>query len=61
MKNQKSLGKEGIHKEKPLSLLIKKQKGYSDRPLVAHACNSSDSGGRDQEDCNSKPGLANSS
>jgi hypothetical protein len=28
---------------------------------VAHACNPSYSGGRDQEDCGSKPALANSS
>jgi hypothetical protein len=29
--------------------------------LVAHACNPSYSGGRDQEDCGSKPVQANSS
>jgi hypothetical protein len=29
--------------------------------LVAHACNPSYSGGRDQEDCGSKPPWANSS
>jgi hypothetical protein len=28
--------------------------------LVAHACNPSYSGGRDQEDCSSKPAWANS-
>jgi hypothetical protein len=31
------------------------------RALVAHACNPSYSGGRDQEDHGSKPALANSS
>jgi hypothetical protein len=29
--------------------------------LVAHACTPSYSGGRDQEDCGSKPALANGS
>jgi hypothetical protein len=29
--------------------------------LVAHACNPNYSGGRDQEDCGSKPDQANSS
>jgi hypothetical protein len=28
---------------------------------MAHACNPNYSGGRDQEDCGSKPALANSS
>jgi hypothetical protein len=32
----------------------------TDRVLVAHACNPSYSGGRDQEDCGSKPAQANS-
>jgi hypothetical protein len=31
------------------------------RRLVAHACNPSYSGGRDQEDCGSKPAWANGS
>jgi hypothetical protein len=32
----------------------------SSRALVAHACNPSYSGGRDQEDCGSKAAQANS-
>jgi hypothetical protein len=34
---------------------------YQDQALVAHACNPSYSGGRDQEDHVSKPAWANSS
>jgi hypothetical protein len=33
---------------------------YSIQVLVAHACNPSYSGGKDQEDCSSKPAQVNS-
>jgi hypothetical protein len=39
----------------------KKKKIEINQVLVAHACNSSYSGGKDQEDCSSKPSQANSS
>jgi hypothetical protein len=38
------------------SILIKRKMYWV---LVAHICNPSYSGGRDQEDCGSKPGQAN--
>jgi hypothetical protein len=40
--------------------LLKKERKWS-WPLVAYTCNPSYSGGRDQEDCGSKPAQANSS
>jgi hypothetical protein len=39
---------------------LKKGQALSQMP-VAHACNTSYAGGRDQEDCGLKPGWANSS
>jgi hypothetical protein len=39
----------------------KKKKLKNNQMLVAHTCNPSYSGGRDQEDCDSKPAWANSS
>jgi hypothetical protein len=39
---------------------LSKKKKWS-QVLVAHACNPSYSGGKDQEDCGSKPAWANSS
>jgi hypothetical protein len=36
-------------------------KGKSSRELVAHTCNPTYSGGRNQEDCGLKPAQANSS
>jgi hypothetical protein len=36
-------------------------KNYSHWAWVAHTCNPSYSGGKDQEDCGSKPGQTNSS
>jgi hypothetical protein len=41
--------------------LKKKKKQKGSRAPVAHACNPSHSGGRDQEDFGSKPAQANSS
>jgi hypothetical protein len=38
-----------------MKLKIKKKKEYSCLALVGHTCNSSYSGGRDQEDCSWKP------
>jgi hypothetical protein len=43
-----------------LPLQKKKRKERTSRALIAHACNPSYSGGRDQEDCGSKPAQANS-
>jgi hypothetical protein len=44
-------------KFKSINNIIMKNKIYS-QVLVAHACNPSYSGGRDQEDCGSKPARA---
>jgi hypothetical protein len=49
-------GQPGLYGE----ILIKKQQTKSEVP-VAHICNSSYSGGRDQEDLGLKPALANCS
>jgi hypothetical protein len=42
-------------------LLAPYHKAWESWTLVAHTCNSSYSGGRDQEDCGSKPARENSS
>jgi hypothetical protein len=43
------------------SLILLPSKGGISCALVAHTCHPSYSGGRDQEDCSSKPAQANSS
>jgi hypothetical protein len=44
-----------------LGIYISKNKQANRRALVAHTCNPSYSGGRDQEDSGSTPAQANSS
>jgi hypothetical protein len=51
----------GSHCTSPAQEKPQIQKSKYDWELVAHACNPSYSGGRDQEDHSSKPVLANSS
>jgi hypothetical protein len=48
-------------KDKRENLYMAPFKNSLGRALVAHACNPSYSGGRDQEDCGSKPAWENSS
>jgi hypothetical protein len=52
-----SVATEPCETEKPKG---KKMEKNVQELLVAHACNPSYSGGRDQEDCSSKPACANS-